>query len=195
MSISFIPDKASENGTYLCTWEQQKKVAHKENLPGANIPERQRNALTAELLFNHEENYHLFSRDYRSGMYFLLDDGWDVPFNTNTENGTEAFGSLQVDSEKFAEFGATPSERLCKVSQRIKDMGYAGLGLWVSPQRCFDSEPFDMEEHRKYWIERAKESSIAGVKYWKVDWGKCSATEGYRNSLYQLPGGNGQVFC
>ena len=74
--MNYIPAASSETGSYLCTWDRQGYVASKYKFSGgANV----RDALTPEYLFGDEENYHWLPREYRSGLFFLLDDGWDTP--------------------------------------------------------------------------------------------------------------------
>lgn len=161
-----------ENGNYLCTWDLQEKIALKLNIAGENIPVKQRNALTDSMLFGENSLYHVVPKEYLGGIYFLIDDGWDVPFGTNTHKSKAPFGSLILDSEKFRGYGDTPAERLKTLNQKVKAMGYAGLGLWISPQIPFENQNTTMEDHRNHWCERAKWCQDAGVRYWKIDWGE-----------------------
>ena len=39
-------------------------------------------------------------KEYRKGIYFLLDDGWDVPFDTDEQQSKAPFGLLILDGEK-----------------------------------------------------------------------------------------------
>ena len=182
IKVNFIPEKATENGNYLCTWALQQVAAVQLNIPGNNVPERQRNALSGQTVFR-EDIYHPFSAEYRSGLIFLLDDGWDVPMGTDASASRVLFGLCEPDAEKFACLGNTPEQRLCELSCRIKEMGYCGLGLWISPQHSGQPKLNSIEDDRAYWEEKAKLSHSAGVRYWKVDWGRDSATPGYREMM------------
>ena len=181
--MNFIPEKAKPNGNYLCTWGLQLSVAKKLGIKGDGCAD-QRDALNTELLFGREDLYHVYPDEFRGGLYFLLDDGWDVPYGTEHLPGgsIEMFGTVDPDPVKFKELGDTAEERLKEMSRRVKALGYAGLGLWISPQRPFvnQSEPIDMAAAREYWEEKARISEEAGVAYWKVDWGAQSSNSDYR---------------
>ena len=181
VKVNFIPACGDSNGNYLCTWAMQGDVANKLNIAGDDFPARQRNALNEKTIFD-ESLYHPYSVDDRKSLVFLLDDGWDVPYNS-LANNPKIFGSIMPDEEKFASCGNTPQERLYEISQRVKALGYAGLGLWISPNHVGGSEPFDMAQAREYWEERARWCQAAGVRYWKCDWGIHSRTPGYREMM------------
>ena len=181
--MNLLPEKAHENGNYFCTWGLQSTIAQQLGVKGNNIPEKQRDVLTTDLLFQREDLYHLYDREDRAGLYFLLDDGWDVPFHTNSAKGTEMFGSLIPDAQKFPGLGDTPVERLRALVHLTEELGYAGLGLWVSPQEVFEPEHFSWERARAYWEERARWCHEAGVKYWKVDWGRHITDMEYREMM------------
>ncbi len=179
--INFIPEKGSYTGNYICTWIMQEAVAKHLDIAGEDVPTRQRNALNESTLFV-ESFYHPLEKKYRGDLLFLLDDGWDVPYDTaNNKENAALFGSLEPDAEKFRSLGDTPLERLTEIGRRIKALGYQGLGLWVSPN--YGEEPFSMDTARAYWEEKARISHAAGVLYWKVDWGKNSGRTGYREMM------------
>lgn len=182
--INLIPKKAEPNGNYLCTWWLQLKTAERLGLSG-NITVCQRDCMTAELLFDDESYYHVFKQEHRSGLYFLLDDGWDVPYGTDSKTSGIIFGSMQPDKEKFSAFGKTTVEILSGLVNKVKEIGYAGLGLWVSAQRANREigTTEDAKAARDYWVERAKQSSAAGVSYWKVDWGAAQNNFEYRKMM------------
>lgn len=186
MHWNFIPEEPCFHGGYLCTWALQQAIADAEHLPGSGTV-RQRDVMDEKHLFGENSRYHTLSPRVRGDVCFLLDDGWDVPYGTTAagriEDGCIAmFGSLEADGGKFPSFGRTPQERLGRLSDEMKKLGYAGLGLWVSPQRPFyrGDERGDEAGARAYWEMRARESEAAGVRYWKVDWGLCSEYPEYR---------------
>lgn len=189
MHWNFIPEEPVCRDNYLCTWALQQAIADAEHMPGSGTV-RQRDVLDEGHLFCENSRYHTLSPRVRGDVYFLLDDGWDVPYGTTAagriaDGSIAMFGSLEVDGGKFPSLGRTPQERLACMSEKIRALGYAGLGLWVSPQRPFFSgdERQDEAGARAYWEMRARESEAAGVRYWKVDWGRCSDYPAYRNLM------------
>ncbi len=168
-----------ETGSYLCTWAVQGKLARETTLvDGPDIPSRQRLALCDKFLFSADSLYHTVPQKQRAGLYLVLDDGWDVPGGTHPEDGRAPFGSVIPDREKFP-YAEDDTERLKALVQKAKDLGYAGLGLWIAPQIPFESESATMEDAEAHWRAAAKRCQEAGVRYWKVDWGKHAFSRPY----------------
>lgn len=173
VTMNLIPQKSKENFDYVCTWALQDKTARALHLPGDDGCTLQRDALNDKTLFGDTNFYHVVPEEYRPGLFFLLDDGWDVPYGTvNADGALCPFGSCSLDDEKFPHYGKTPAEKLKTLSDKIKALGYAGLGLWIPTQTYFETtrKP-SFEEAREYWTERAIWSEYAGIRYWKIDWG------------------------
>lgn len=172
MKINFIPEKSTFNGNYLCSWSRQAEVARKFGITGKTCSDM-RDALNEQHLFGDESLYHFYSKEYRSGLLFMLDDGWDVPYGSEHHGGEEFYGSLYPDPEKFASLGSAPLERLLNMSKKIKELGYCGLGLWVSPNygKLDENGDLDYDDVRRYWEDKALMCQKAGICYWKVDWG------------------------
>ena len=179
--MNLIPKTQPKSANYICTWGIQNKLVRKFNLPNVAAAGA-RDTLTEEYLFNHKY-YHFMPDEYRSGLIFLLDDGWDVPYNSLQTPEAGPFGSLEPDGERWKSFGSTPKERLINISKKLKELGYQGLGLWVSPQLPFSEKRPDMIKARAHWEERAKWCNEADVMYWKVDWGLHSMADGYREMM------------
>lgn len=178
---NLIPDTPKKVCNYICTWNSQALTAKKLGLTGKDCSE-QRDVIDSKHIFGSESYYHLTDRKFRKDLIFLMDDGWDVPYGTpNDAEHKGIFGSLIPDAKKFAEFGADPLTRLSGLSKKVKEMGYMGLGLWVSPQ-IPNETVFDPEAARIYWEDRADFCHKAGVLYWKVDWGFHTDTE-YRKLI------------
>ena len=182
--MNFIPDKPEHNGNYLCSWARQAEVAKKFGIAGRTCSEM-RDALNEEYLFGDESLYHFYDREYREGLLFMLDDGWDVPYGSEHNGGEKFYGSLYPDPKKFRSFGNTPEERLCNMSEKIKELGYCGLGLWVSPNygKHDENGNLDYDDVRKYWEDRALMCQNAGILYWKVDWGIYMRDSKYRTIM------------
>lgn len=169
--MNLIPDTMKKTGNYFCTWDSQCDEMYARNPSAGRIPSR--DAMCEEFLFG--ENGLLNSFDgVRDDLIVVLDDGWDVPYGATD---SRLFGSLEADPERFPSFSALhPAKRLKALSEKIRALGYRGLGLWVptqSPSLVDGSEiSRTPQEKRLYWEERAKWCGEAGVVYWKADWGK-----------------------
>ncbi len=180
--IDLIPKEGPVTGSYICTWWNQSGCAADLGIQGTGLSEW-RDALNQDALFETEKYYHPAPRAVRSNLIFLMDDGWDIPEGTpNDAEHRYLYGSVDPDSKKFSRYGNTPEERLTGISKKVKEMGYAGLGLWISPQEC-GLEKYKTENARTYWEERAKWSHNAGVLYWKVDWGGHDWDDEYRELI------------
>ena len=173
--MNFIPQNAKPCYDYMCTWELQEVTAGKLGVSSGDNCTDQRDVLTDELLFGTESYYHPYDRVYRSGLYLLLDDGWDVPFGSKNSGEVERFfGTCDPNPEKFPGYGSTPVERLKTLNRKAMELGYAGIGLWIATETG-GSGRGDLgvgTEAREYWAERAEWCEKAGVRYWKIDWGK-----------------------
>ena len=185
--MNYIPAKSVENGSYMCTWHRQGFVARRYGITGpygADV----RDALTPEYLFGDEIDYHWLPREYRSGLYFVLDDGWDVPLHTENREAIKVkpFGAVAPDPARFSSLGATPAEQLAELNRLAQEWGYIGLGLWISPQIPMEDGSVSAEAARDYWKERAIWCREAGVRYWKVDWGVHDRDIEYRRMLTEV---------
>lgn len=180
----YIPECEGINGGYMCTWSIQSAVAEKHCITG-NLCSEKRDALTADFLFGEDSLYHPVAREYRKDLIFMIDDGWDVPFGTeNSKESRKLFGSFIPDEEKFRGFGSTPEKRLSNIVKCVEKAGYGGTGLWVAVQKAYSSDEEDTKESaRLYWRERVKWSAAAGIKYWKVDWGRNAGNLEYRKMM------------
>ncbi len=168
--MNLIPAKPQVTGNYFCTWDSQcDHMYTRKDLP-AELSAR--DAMNEDFLFGGNGLLNSF-QGIREDMIVVLDDGWDVPYGAKD---TRVFGSLEADPERFPSLaGLSPVNRLRALSDRIKALGYRGLGLWVPTQtpslvngRKVARTP---EEERLYWEERAEWCRDGGVLYLKSDWG------------------------
>lgn len=180
--MNLIPATVQKTGNYFCTWDSQND--HMYTWKDRPKDRTARDAMCEDFLFG--ENGLLRSFEgVREDLIVVLDDGWDVPYGALD---VRLFGSLEADPERFPSLcGLSPAERLKKLSERIKSMGYRGLGLWVPSQSQYlvNGEEISRSpaEERLYWEERAKWCGEAGVLYLKVDWGVHSYSAEYRGML------------
>ena len=127
--INLIPANGNFTGSYSCTWWNQCPTAEQLGLTGTGLSEW-RDALNQDSLFETERFYHPIPQELRNGLIFLLDDGWDIPIGTpNDAEHRHLYGAVDPDPVKFSRFGSDPKERLKGMSDKAKDMGYAGLDL------------------------------------------------------------------
>ena len=165
---------------YWCTWSAQwalsigrlseagKKAGYFEGNNNARI------CICEETVFG-EDGFAYQFPDVRGDLFLLMDDGWDVPFEGCESFPISAFGSVIPSSDRFPSFPGTPAERLKGINDKLRDIGWRGLGLWISPTMTGKEQDFQYEDHREqheeYWKERVLWCKEAGVRYWKVDWG------------------------
>lgn len=169
--MNLISDKLKQTGNYFCTWDSQCDEMHTRNPSAEDVSSR--DAMCEDFLFG--ENGLLCSFDgVRGDLIAVLDDGWDVPYGAKDRR---LFGLLEADPERFPSLRALPpAARLKALSERIRALGYRGMGIWVPTQtpslvngREITRTP---EEERLYWEERARWCHDAGILYLKADWGR-----------------------
>jgi hypothetical protein len=107
-------------------------------------------AMTQEALFGAGGWVNGFFPKIRSGLFFLLDDGWEI-------GGTSTF---ELNTMKFPAFSGSPADRLRKLNRAVHGHGWRGAGLWCR------NTPGGDADHR---LESQSES--AEIKYWKIDIG------------------------
>ena len=169
--MNLIPNKTQTTGNYFCTWDSQCDEMHTQNLLDPSFSSR--DAMCEEFLFG--ENGLLCRFDgVRGDLIVVLDDGWDVPYGAKD---TRLFGLLEADPERFPSLRALhPAERLKALAEKVRSLGYRGLGLWVptqTPSLVGGNEVSRTpQEERLYWEERARWCREAGVVYLKSDWGQ-----------------------
>lgn len=164
---SMIPDVENTTPDYYCTWQTQ-LYATCDGKPAG-----QRAAMNEKSLFDpsRPNGWSYFYKDIRRDLYFVMDDSWDVP----TVDAEKYYGCLILNKEKFPSFAVEgdPAASLANLSEKIREIGWKGLGGWVCIQECeLFSEGKTAEE---YWEERVRWSDAGRLDYWKVDWGKSHA--------------------
>ncbi len=191
--MNLIPDTARETvPNYWCTWATQaftitQKTFGEIAFQGDQGQFGTRDNLNSKTLFGPEG----WARDWqeiRRDLLFLIDDGWDVPYLTTPQKQSSRFGSLIVDPVRFPECTGTPAERLKRLNDKVRELGWRGLGIWVAcqPARPSESDTLSQKEMEHYWTERLEWSREAGVLLWKVDWGKYAADPEFRREMTLL---------
>ena len=181
---------------YFCTWCEQGRAAknyrEKEEKGEPTFLGDQgyaatgsRDGINEETVFGEHGWIHYYP-ETRSDMYFLIDDGWDVDYNTVTPKDFPKFGSHEVNAQRFPSFKGTPEEKLTQFVERVKAAGWKGLGIWVVAQAYGEDFEKPVRETKDYWRAMLERSKKAGVSYWKVDWGKCAYTAENRKIITDL---------
>jgi len=193
--MNLIPQTPGTTPGYYCTWEAQNALFAKEKAMGTN-PEKfagpggaqiARHNMNEEIIFGKNGMARQFEK-IRRDLYFVLDDGWDVPYNVHPDTQRHAFGSLLLEEERFPSCIGTPEERLGKINDKIKAMGWRGVGLWIASQAQGETDENRLgdADSRDYWAERMAWCRYAGVDYWKVDWGVYERCKAWRKMLTEL---------
>lgn len=182
--MNLIPQSGLNTGNYWCTWRTQSTALSSEALrrDGTNL----RSRMDEDFLFGQIGTLARYFEGVRGDLIVVLDDGWDVPYHTSTRNGKGIFGSLEVNQDRFPFTHGDPARRLKQLADRIRALGYRGVGLWIACQKPFDDAhpgEVDLEAERRYWIERAQWCQEAGIVYWKVDWGRSCQSVEYRRMM------------
>lgn len=179
-----------EQKSYYCTWLAQnfiaseageKRAAVRPEFTGDQGANCARDKINEHTVFG---NGGMAQINARADLYLVLDDGWDVPYQTDPSVSKHRFGSLEVNEERFPFAEGDPAERLRALNERVKSLGWKGLGIWVAAQRCGkDYKLLFSEADKEYWRERILWCKQAGVTYWKVDWGTLEHDNAFRKFL------------
>ena len=193
---SFGPGGKSAAATpnYYCTWATQARTIKAMKAKGESMfPGDQglpgcRDNLDEKTVFGAAGWARTLYPEARRNLNFLLDDGWDVDYGLNPYEHTAKFGSLVLNERRFPSIKGTPAERLRELSRRVKDLGWAGCGLWVACQAPGESwshhEPAAvLEEDLRRKLGWCGE---AGIAYLKVDWGAHDGDVEYRELMSAL---------
>lgn len=178
-AINLIPAHRNPSPDYYCTWQTQ-LYATSDGKPAG-----QRAVIGEKALFDENKpfGWAYFYEKAREDLFFVMDDSWDVP-----PSGDRAYyGSLVLDSEKFPASTAdaeSNAEALKRLAEKIKSLGWKGLGGWVCAQESgLFSDGLTSEE---YWKQRLWEANEAGFSYWKVDWGRRGTDPAFRAMLSEM---------
>ena len=162
---------------YYCTWQAQNifcQVKHVSN----------RDYLDEEALFKKDGLVYAYP-EFRKDLYFVLDDGWDMPYSNNVKE-EYPFASHEIKSDRFKSFKGTPQEKLKQIVEKITSFGWKGVGIWVCAQGSGKAYKYSIKELKYFFKERLEWSKYAKISYWKVDWGiYCNELE-FRKMLTKL---------
>ena len=175
--MKLTQDRQNPTPDYYCTWQTQLYTCDNSG------PEMQRAYMTEENLFGGgaAQGWVNFYERARKDLLLVMDDSWDVP----VKNHEKHYGSLVLDKGKFPGFYEenNPQKSLERLTERVKQAGWKGLGGWVCAQ---ESPLYPEKSAEEYWIKRLKWCQNAGFSYWKVDWGEKAKDLGFRRMLTRL---------
>ncbi len=178
-AINLIPQTPNPSPDYYCTWQTQLYAT------SDGKPPKQREIIDENSLFNREKPYGwaYFYEKARGDLFLVMDDSWDVP----KDGDSSYYGSLVLNPEKFPEAtknAQNNAEALRNITERIKGLGWKGLGGWVCAQESsrFLRDGSD-DSVAAYWGKRLREAQEAGFSYWKVDWGEKAGFADFRRML------------
>lgn len=188
-TLNFIPDLPNPSPDYYCTWQTQLYATCDGK------PEKQRESICERSLFAQEKPYGwaYFYEPARRDLLFVMDDSWDVPLSGDSSY----YGSLVLNEEKFPEAVRCAREMepenqqmdenaraLSSLVDRMKNLGWKGLGGWVCAQeaQCFS----DGCTEEQYWTKRLQQAEQSGFSYWKVDWGAKCEDAAFRRRMTDL---------
>ena len=151
--MNIIPHSPGSTPGYFCTWSTQNayaRILHRDpdnprHFYGAKGARLARDTMCEANLSEWLGQHPLVRQD----LYFMLDDGWDVPFTRSRSlfhNGIpfHFFGSLELNEERFPSFSGTPAERLRKLNDAVKQAGWKGLGIWVCAHNAAKKAQWDI---------------------------------------------------
>lgn len=163
---------------YYCTWQAQNFLCQKKGVSN-------RDYLDEEAIFNDKNGIVNAYPELRDSLYFVLDDGWDVPYSYNVKE-KYPFASHIIREDRFPSFKGTPQEKLKQMVDRIKSYGWKGVGIWVCAQGYDKDYEKSIQGLKNFFKERLLWSKYAGISYWKVDWGTYCNDVSYRKMLVNL---------
>lgn len=187
---SIVPPVPGKSPNYWCTWGRQNSVEQKHEAArffGDQGAKLGRDNLNEECLFR-EGGWADYFPECRSDLFFVLDDGWDVPYDTHPDKHLPRFGSGIPDQARFPGFQGTAPQRLKQINRALQRRGWRGLGLWIAAQAQGESwqKTFTPEQQKAYWTERLKWAAEAEIGLWKVDWGIHGGDLDFRRLLTEL---------
>jgi len=190
--MNLIPNKPGLSPNYFCTWSTQ-NFGRTDDLEDINLvafegdqgAKSARDYLSEDVVFSKNGMIDQYDK-IRSDLFFVFDDGWDVPYGVHSDTQRFRFGSVELDEERFPSCIGDPTQRLKKLNDKVKSFGWRGAGLWIAAQAVGEGkEGFMMDDTtlKNYWRQRVKWSKEAGINYWKVDWGVRAANFEFREML------------
>ena len=110
---------------YYCTWQAQNLLCQTKGVSN-------RDYLDEKAIFGENGLVNAYE-GFRQDLYFILDDGWDVPYSYNVKEDYP-FASHIIKNDRFPNFKGKPQEKLKQMVDKIMSYGWKGVGIWVCAQ-------------------------------------------------------------
>lgn len=175
---SLVPSKPSTAPDYFSTWNIQGYCASYDGPLTIQL-------MTERSMFGDGplEGWTRFFPSFREDLIFLMDDSWDIPCGTH-EGNDQFMGECRLNPDRYPDCKGQAVERLKRLVQKTKRAGWKGLGGWVIAHESRVAP--DAEQREAYWTTRLRESTLAGMNYWKVDYGREENNIEWRKMLTRL---------
>lgn len=161
---SLVPNKPSSVPDYFSTWNIQGYCASYDGPTTIRL-------MTEQSMFGDGalEGWTRFFPSFREDLFFLMDDSWDIPCGTH-EGNDQFMGECRLNPDRYPDCKGDAVNRLKQLVQKTKQAGWKGLGGWIIAHESRVAP--DANNREAYWIDRLRENNKAGMKYWKVDYGR-----------------------
>ena len=177
--MNIIPAKNNNRIVdYFCTWE------HQGHFSGGK---RSSDRMSEESMFGGDHPWCGLFPEIRDELYFVMDDGWDVPAGNPA---VKDYTAVQPDPAKFPSLTGSPAERLRQLNERVRNAGWHGLGLWIATNAYKNGELSQYRapdaEVEDRWRDLILCSREAGINYWKADWGNECGSVSFRRMMTEI---------
>ncbi|MCI5745823.1 MAG: hypothetical protein MR270_06050 [Erysipelotrichaceae bacterium] len=162
---------------YYCTWQAQNLLCQTKGVSN-------RDYLDEKAIFGENGLVNAYE-GFRQDLYFILDDGWDVPYSYNVKEDYP-FASHIIKNDRFPSFKGKPQEKLKQMVDKIMSYGWKGVGIWVCAQGSGNAYKRSIKGLKSFFKKRLEWSKYANVSYWKVDWGIYCNEVSFRKMLTKL---------
>lgn len=179
---------------YWCTWSTQGTTLCEVQKAGNAVfagdqgAAKQRDNLNEAVLFGDDGWATLFYPNERRDLFLLLDAGWDLPYCTSTGDAKDLSkrGACFPHPDRFPSLKGSPGERLKALNDRVKALGWRGIGVWI-PAHVYgdmaDGRMLTDEETSAVLADKMRICKEAGVEYWKIDWGMRDKSAAFRRLI------------
>ena len=156
---NLIPDQPSNTPNYWCTWGAQNYAVDPSTFQHLLSHSRLASNLTERAVFGPMWWAKAFS-DVQRDLYILFDVGWDASAGTQFDDARWKLGSQEVASDKFPSCTGRPTERLRKLNEMTRAVGWKGAGLWGPAQAHGDGRDSHLLSHTE--LERSFANACNG---------------------------------
>ena len=150
----------NETLNYWCSWLSQNVIAQNGGFINTEIAfcgdqgcKGARDVLDERIVFERGGFAEQWTPEIRKQLFLLLDDGWDVDYDSVQSDCADRYGSLKLSRTKFPSFIGSNAERLKQVNDAALRLGWRGIGIWVAAQPCAPLYYAEYDESRGALLE------------------------------------------